>query len=205
MKTQAIFVEAGHGLGASGQKDPGAGGKLNGVYISERECAVRIASKVFEIIKNKPEFSKILVQDVAIKTEANIIKKMKYVNEVITKNKFDPKYCFGVAIHMNSSTSKKATGFEVWHQRNGLSQAFARSIVDSWNKYNVTPLRPKPVNSSKDGRYGKFYIDDTFARYVIVETGFVSNPEEVKIVIENLDRVAEAIAHGMLEHIRSLK
>lgn len=206
MKAQAIFIEAGHGKsnGLLGGKDTGAVGVMDGKRITEREFTVMIADAIFKIMKSKDELKNIIVQDVGIHTEASISKKMQYVNSVIAKNGLNPLLCFGVAIHMNSSTDHSANGFEVWYQKNGRSMHYADYIARSWKEYGLTQLRPRPINNSKDGRYGKFYIDDTRANYVIVETAFVSNSIEAKKISQNIPRVAEAIAHGILEYIRSL-
>lgn len=207
MKAQAVFIEAGHGKSNSifGGPDMGASGKVNGGNVYERNYSVNIAGKVLKILQQKEELKNVLVQGVGIVTSASISKKMKYVNTVMKENHLDPAFCFGLAIHMNSSVSNEAKGFEVWYQKNGNSLSLANAIAKSWDEYNITPLRPKPINSSATGRFGKFYIDDTQARYVIVETGFISNPSEAVIINEQVDRVAEAIAHGLLEYIRNLK
>jgi len=207
MVAQAIFVEAGHGKSNSifGGVDMGASGKVNVGTVYERNFAVNIAGKILKILQQKEELKSVLVQGVGIVTAASISKKMAFVNTVMKENHLAPERCFGVAIHMNSSTDKKAKGFEVWYQKNGISIPLANAIAKSWEEYGITPLRPRAVNSSAVGRYGRFYIDDTMARYVIVETGFISNPSEASLINESADRVAEAIAHGILEFIRKLK
>lgn len=202
MKPQAIFIEAGHGKGLLGMVDLGASGNLGAGRVYERDFAVRIATVVLSILQKKEELNGILLQGVGIQTSANIRKKMLYVNTVMKENHLQPLKCLGVAIHMNSSTDKKAHGFEVWYQKSGKSLMFANYVADSWAQYKITSLRPKPVNNSAVGRYGRFYIDDTQAQYIIVETGFISNEEEAGIINNCIDKVAECIAHGILEYVR---
>lgn len=201
MKTQAIFIEAGHGRGLI-SADLGASGQIGGGKVYERDFAVLIASEILKILKSKQELQGVIVQGVGIETSATVQRKMKYVNMVMAENHLDPVNCFGVAIHMNSG-APTAQGFEVWYQKSSKSFSFANDIAEAWHEYNLTPLRAKPLNSSANGRFGRFYIDDTQARYVIVETGFITNEGEAKTIKDNIPRVAEAIAHGILQHVRN--
>ncbi len=202
MKAQAIFVEAGHGKGTI-LPDLGASGRIGEGKVYERDFAVLIATEILRILKTKEEIKSLIIQGVGIETSANVRKKMQYVNTVMTENHLDPTNCFGVAIHMNSG-APTACGFETWYQKSSKSFAFANDIVQAWHEYALTPLRQKPLNNSANGRFGRFYIDDTQARYVIIETGFITNEAEAKTIKENIPRVAEAIAHGILQYIRTL-
>jgi N-acetylmuramoyl-L-alanine amidase len=200
---KAIFIESGHGKGLI-FRDVGAVGRHFGKVYHERDLVVTIGRKVIEILKSKTELKKVLIQGVGVETEANTSAKMKFVNSVMSENKFNPSECIGVSIHMNSYSSIVPTGFEVWAQRNGKSKPLAEKLALAWDKYKITPMRRPAVKNSKDSRFGKFYIDDTLCPFVIIETSFISNPSDVKAITGNYDRVAEAIAHGILNHIRSL-
>lgn len=201
---KAIFIEAGHGTKKriwplKPIKDCGAVG--NGYQ--ERDIAKELARRVISILKTKKELNA-LIQGVGIETDATIQAKMQYVNTVMNENHFSPSECVGLAIHMNAINSPIATGFEVWHQIRGQSRALAGFMVRAWDEYKITPLRPRSINNNKDGKYGRFYTDDTSCPYLIVETSFISNPKDVKAITFNYDRAAECIAHGLLEYIRSL-
>lgn len=202
---KAIFIEAGHGKQwPLGIKDVGAVGRFGGATYYERNIAVELARRVLVILKSKPELKDTLIQGVGVETEADIRAKMKFVNHVIQENKLPANQCLGIAIHMNAGGN--ATGFEAWHQiRQGNSVPLAEALARAWGTYKVTPLRPRAVNNSKNGKYGRFYIDDAICPYVIAETSFISNLSDVNAIINNYDRVAECMAHGILEYIRSLK
>lgn len=202
---KAIFIEVGHGLnGMFARKDVGAVGKFGGKVYQERDLAKEIGRRVLVILKSKKELNGTLIQGVGVETDATIQKKMHFVNSVIQENHYKPSECLGIAIHMNAATSPEARGFEVWHQKNGKSKPLAEFLVRAWDKYKITPLRPRAVNDNKNGRYGRFYTDDAYCPYVIIETSFISNLNDVNAIINNYDRVAECIAHGLLEYIRSL-
>lgn len=201
---KALFIEAGHGKSYLGLKDVGAVGKFGSSRYYERDMAKELARRVIDILKTKREIKDCLLQGVGVETDASIVKKMQYVNTVIKENKLPANQCLGIAIHMNAASSNKATGFEVWHQKNGKSKPLAEFLVRAWDKYKITPLRPRAVNNNKNGKYGRFYTDDALCPYVIVETSFISNLQDVDAIISDYDRAAEAIAHGLLEFIRSI-
>jgi len=203
---QALFLEAGHGRSIFSTKDSGAVGRYGEKVYLERDFAKDLAGRVLQILNGKEELKGVLIQGVGIETEASIVRKMAYVNTVIRENRFSPHKCLGVAIHMNAAMSPKARGFEAWHQKNNSkSVVLGREIVAAWEKYNLLPLRPKALVSSKFSRYGRFYIDDALCPYVIVEAGFISNFEDFYAIQKNAARAAEAIAHGVLNYVRNFK
>jgi N-acetylmuramoyl-L-alanine amidase len=204
MIPQAIFIEAGHGKSLLGMKDVGAVSRFGSARYFERNIAVELARRILDILNTKKELKGALIQGVGVETEANIVRKMAFVNSVIRENKFTAKKCLGLAIHMNASGSSSPRGFEVWYQKNGSSKPFAEFMTRAWTKYNLTPLRPRPINNNKNGRYGRFYTDDALCPYLIVETSFISNLADVVAITNNLDRAAECLAHGLMEYIRSL-
>lgn len=199
---KCILISAGHGKSAIGTKDPGAVG--NG--LTERQMVVIIARKVLDILKSKPELKNTLIQGVGVETEANLRGKIKYVNSVISENKLMPSEAMSISLHMNSSISKQPRGFELWYQKAPRPNkvAIAEFITRAWQKYAIVPLRPKPIICTNQHRYGRLYIDDYNCPGVLIETGFISNSEDVKAISQDYDRVAEAIAHGILEFVRSL-
>ncbi len=201
---QAIFIEAGHGKSLLGiKKDVGAVGKFGSNVYTERSIVLELARRIITILKAKPELKHCLIQGNGVETDATIRAKMKYVNTVIQENRFLPSKCLGVAIHMNASGSNQPGGFETWYQVNGKSKPLAEYMVRAWQEYKITPLRPRPLNNNKNGRYGRFYTDDALCPYVIIETSFISNLEDVKSIISNYDRAAECLAHGIMEFIRA--
>lgn len=203
MTIQAIFCEAGHGKSLIGTKDVGAVRNYGGSVYRERDMAKELARRVLAILKAKKELGEAIIQGVGVETDANIRAKMKYVNTVMAENKLTPSKCLGVAIHMNASISNQPRGFEVWHQRSGKAKAIGEYLIRAWQKYAICPLRPNTLISTDKHRYGKLYIDDTICPYVLVETGFISNYADVMAISGDYDRAAEAIAHGIMEYVRS--
>lgn len=201
----AIFIEAGHGKSAIGLPDPGAIGRIGERKYTERELNKQIAERIRTILIEKEELKGSIVQGVGILTDAAPYKKMTYVNTVLRENRLPPAKSLGVSIHLNSSVSNKPTGMEVWYQQKGLlAEKLGRQVVSAWDKYKILPLRPKPLLNTKDHwKYRRLYIDDALCPFVLVEVGFISNPQDLMTILKNLDRTAEAIAHGIMNFVRS--
>jgi N-acetylmuramoyl-L-alanine amidase len=195
------MIEGGHGRSIIGTKDPGAVG--NGQ--TERNMVVIIARKVLEILNSKKELKNVLVQGVGVETEANLNAKVKYVNSVIAENRFTPSEVFSVSLHMNSVFSKKPRGFEIWYCKGAKPNRITISeyLVRAWQKYAILPLRPKTMQPTSLHHRKALYIDNYRCPAVLVEIGFISNTEDVKAITQDYNRAAEAIAHGILEFVRS--
>lgn len=199
---KAILIEAGHGKSLLGRLDVGAVGNDR----TERALVVQIGRLVLDILKNKPELSGVLVQGIGIETEANLGKKIQFVNHVILENKLTSDEVVSLSIHMNSAGDSKANGFEVWYQKKPKKNTalLCESMVRSWQEYAITALRNSAINPSSWDRWGRLYIDDYLSTAVLVECGFISNKQDVDNVVGNLPRVAECLAHGLMEYIRSV-
>jgi N-acetylmuramoyl-L-alanine amidase len=196
---QAVFVEAGHGKSYLGPKDPGAVARFGLRVFKERAVVLEIARRVKLILTAK--LPGILVQGVGIESDATPLKKMQFVNTVIRENRFSPGNCVGLAIHLNSSISGKPRGFECWYQKKMIgAERLGNAVLTEWENYNILPLRARPLNNTKDhSLYHRLYIDDALCPYLLVEVGFISNFEDLDIILKNLDRVAECFAHSLLE------
>lgn len=203
---RAIFVESGHGSGLLGFPDCGAVGKVGGKVWKEREIVVELGRRVLAILKSKAELKGCLIQGVGIETAASTRKKMAFVNTVVSENHFRPLDCVGLALHMNScSKPNSATGFEVWAQKSNISIGLGVNLIAAWKEYGITPSRPDPLKNNRNGKYGRFYTDDTNVPYLIIEVSFINSLVDINAIVGNYDRVAECLAHGLLSYIRAKK
>lgn len=200
MQPQAIFIECGHGKNLLGMTDVGATHNLYGKVITEKQIALDIARLTLDILKSKTELKETIISGVGVSDAgASVQKKMKYVNDVIRQNNLNPQKCLGIAIHCNSNIW--ASGIEGYHQKTQYN-LFLPTILNVLNEYTKFGLRDKFVKSSKESRFGRLYIDDTQANYVLIELGFMGNEKELMYILDNKSRIAEAIAHGILEYIK---
>ncbi|PZN07655.1 MULTISPECIES: N-acetylmuramoyl-L-alanine amidase [Thermaerobacter] len=108
-----------------------------------------------------------------------------------------------VSIHCNAHTEPSARGFEVWHSVLPTSpgRILARYLVQWLDR--LTPLANRGARS-RAGRGGRDYyhvIRETRMPAVIVECGFLTNPDDARYLgsAAGQAQVAEAIARGILQ------
>jgi N-acetylmuramoyl-L-alanine amidase len=97
-------------------------------------------------------------------------------------------------------------GFEIWVQK-GVRKGkinLAGQLVEAWKKYNILPLRPTPIRSTANHHFRGLYNDNLTHNAPLIEVGFISNPSDVNLIVRNYKRTAEAIAHGLMNYIRTL-
>lgn len=104
-----------------------------------------------------------------------------------------------VSIHANSASVSNAKGTEVYYSpgsANGekLAKAIQDEVVKATNLYN------------RGIKTANFYVlRNTNASAALVETGFISNPTEEKLLKDNAfqEKMAQAIAKGVLRAINN--
>lgn len=204
MIPQAIFIEAGHGKNAFGLADCGAVGRLGEKVYKERDFNKDVAGRLVQRLLNNEGLKNTLLQGVGIETDASALKKMNYVNMVMRENRLTPLRCLGISIHMNSSVSSKPKGVEVWHQKKGLHpKKLAETIIGAWKNWVKIPLRPRPVNNTKDHwKFHRLYIDDAYCPFVLVEVGFISNFFDLSVIQRYPDEIAKILEQGVLEYLK---
>lgn len=102
-----------------------------------------------------------------------------------------------ISIHMNKFGQAKVKGAQVFYQVNHpLSKMLAQSIQDTFQKQ---------LSSKKLPRLGNYYIlNETTTTGVLVECGFMSNPEELLMLQDTSyqTKVAYAIYKGIVEYLK---
>ena len=109
-----------------------------------------------------------------------------------------------VSIHYNSAPASQAKGIEVFYSeskekkiRSAASKKLAQSIL--------TKLIQRTSAVSRGVKQGNFYvIRETSMPAVIVEGGFISNPEERTFLKDHeyIDKIARGIADGIDQYCR---
>ena len=100
-----------------------------------------------------------------------------------------------VSVHVNSSVTPEGNGLET-HYYTPQSYDFAQIV----HKEFVSAINSKDRGLFKS----KFYvINHTTCPSILVETGFISNPEERKELLTSTrkQKTAEAIAKGILKYL----
>jgi len=111
-----------------------------------------------------------------------------------------------VSIHVNSSTSARAQGFEVIHYPGSARGLYLARLIhdqlrDGWNGA-IMSRRGRPINDLELGRgFHLSMLSKTRPPAVIVEVGFISNTDEVVEIQNNCAAIADCIALGIYEYL----
>lgn len=172
---KTIIIDAGHG-----GSDVGA--TREGIY--EKDITLDIAKRL-ETILRKKGFNVLMVRtsDVYVSLQDRV--------DFSEKNGGD----LFVSVHVNSSVTPEGNGLET-HYYTPQSYDFAQVVHKEF---------ASAINSRDRGLFkSKFYvINHTTCPSILVETGFISNPEERKelMTTQRKQKTADAIAKGILKYL----
>ncbi len=179
MPLQAIFVDAGHGLGPTGGIDNGASG--NGT--TERDQVVKIAGDLLGFLRADPDFSRLQSIPIGVDVRLSLITKINQINAICRQNGWQRQDAFVISIHLNAGDSS-ARGVEAWYssqhpEDSSLALTFAQNVTDATG----FPLRKPAALPSNQNRWGRLGIlDDTLPRACLVECGFVTNEFDAALI-----------------------
>lgn len=199
-----LFIGAGHGKTKSKlipwkeNIDPGA---CRG-DLTERRINQLVARQVVALLKAKLPLNW-MVLEVGINTDATVDKKRIYVNDVLEHN--IPLHSLGVELHCNASKLTTAKGVGGYFQANRPkgSSTILQRLVEDITEY-FPQMKKAPQLADNHANDGGLYIRNIKTDYCLLEMGFISNLEDVKILTEQTPRYAEAIAHSLLQQIKLL-
>lgn len=183
---KVVVLDAGHG-----GDDPGKVGVNN---VLEKEINLKIATKIKEILEEKGymvimtrEEDKMLLDG---QRENKKKEDMKARVELINETK--PK--LAVSIHQNSYTDPDVSGAQVFYYADSSEGEYYASLVQE-------ALLEIDENNRRQAKANDTYylLKHTEVPTIIVECGFLSNPEEAKKLSEDeyQDTVSNAIVKGI--------
>ncbi len=224
MKIAAIMIEAGHGkkrripftdFGAA--IDPGAVMRRKFQYdiLTEREVNQKVAALLHnKLLKVRDELHGADIVQIGINTEGTVQGKTNYGNMFMEQNGKNPAECFSFSIHCNPDYGDAVSGVEGYYQTKrpynenmlkfilgGLKDQQGQFVWSGIRKYFKDKIFRKTM-PSKDSRFGRLYIDDYKCNAFLIELGFLGNKQDVVDMYENANRMAEAIANGIMEWFR---
>ena len=171
-----IFVNAGHAVNGT---DYGACG--NG--LREAEVNKKIAIKLCELLMNDNH-------------SVTYFQQTKSVNDVWQfENKSS--YDITISVHCNSFNSTSQGHEVLYYPTPSNGQKLAQAIQTELVK--TVGLRDRGVKPRKD----LCVLTYTKSIVVIVETAFISNPNEAKILKEKPELFAKAIAEGVKNYLKN--
>lgn len=169
-----ILINAGHG-----GRDTGA---VNGT-LYERDVNKKIAMKVSELLMS----------------EGHAVTYFQQLNSVNDVWRFENmcNYDLTVSIHCNSFSSTSCGHEVLYYPSPNAGQKLAQAIQTALVK--TVGLRDRGVKPRKD----LCVLRDTKSIAVIVETAFISNPNEAKLLREKPDLFAKAIVEGVKNYLKN--
>ncbi|KAJ51030.1 N-acetylmuramoyl-L-alanine amidase [Clostridium tetanomorphum] len=181
--------------------DPGHGGYDSGAVgstgVMEKNITLAIALKTGKILKEKGiEIVYTRTSD-SVSWPANVAQDLQKRCYIANNANVD----YFVSIHTNSASASSANGAETYYYtyESGAGKSLAQSIQQSI--INATGLTNRGIKTAN------FYVlKNTIAPAVLVETGFISNVNEEKLLNSNSfqDKMAQAIANGIMNFINKL-
>jgi len=221
----AILIDPGHG-----GKDPGAIGEQSvagkKLRIVEKEVTLAISLKLYAALKAKYPDKQILITREG-DSYPTLEDRVDMANSVDLASNEAIVY---VSIHANSSFNKNAKGFEVWYLNPEYRRTLVDSKKPGGPKQEIAPILnamleeefttesiilarsiltglQSEIGSDSQNRGVRadewFVVRNARMPSVLIEAGFVTNPEEGKLLARDdyLARVADGVYNGIVDFV----
>lgn len=192
-KKYKVVIDSGHG-----GIDPGKVG-VNGAYEKDINLAIalylkkELEDKDCEVIMTRETDTGLYNENDSSKKAADLKRRVELMNngnpDVI------------VSIHQNSFTQESSKGAQVFYQTTStegkkFAEIMQKQLADSLDKSNKRVAKP---NSDY------YILKNSKSVAIIVECGFLSNPQEAQMLVSSdyQKKIAEAVAAGVLDYLKT--
>jgi N-acetylmuramoyl-L-alanine amidase len=221
----AILIDPGHG-----GKDPGAigehviGGKK--LRVVEKEITLAVSKKLYAALKAKYPDKRILVTR-DDDSYPSLEDRVEMANSVELASNEAIIY---VSIHANSSFNKNAKGFEIWYLNPEYRRTLVDTKAPGSPSQEIAPILnamleeefttesiilARDVMTGLQAQVGAqspnrgiraeewFVVRNARMPSILIETGFVTNPEEGQLLTQDdyLSRVADGVYNGLIDFV----
>ena len=200
--SKLIVIDPGHNFGG----DDGAYGYHNGVTYSERDLNMQVALKLktkleaygYQVVMTRNESDREYLS-----VSESLAKRVNLANSLNAD--------FFVSLHHNSASSSSAYGVETYYSDRAQDSSFGGSYSSS--KVSTSKNMASKINNAivnKTGQYNRgakeaslYVCRNTTMPSVLIELGFVSNPDEAAKCASwsQQDAAASAIAEAIANSI----
>ena len=189
-----VIIDAGHG-----GEDPGAIGN-NGVY--EKDLNLSIAVMIGEILSdNGFAVTYTRLEDKLLYTAEENIKGIRKISDLKNRCKIAAEYPNSIflSIHMNSYGNSKYSGLQAYYSQNNDGAKLLAESIQSTVKEEVQNENNRSIKSGKD----IYILEHTKNVSVLIECGFLTNPEECQKLSEKeyQKRLSLAIVCGIIRYM----
>ncbi len=187
-----IIIDAGHG-----GEDCGAIG-INGVY--EKDLNLEIAFTLGEMLQdNGYAVVYTRTEDKLLYKDEENIKGIRKISDLKNRCAIANRYpdAIFISIHMNSFGNSKYSGAQIYYKEDDSSRILANTI-QSKIKSELQPENNRQIKAGKD----LYVLENTETTSVLVECGFLTNPEECAKLSkkEYQKQLSFAILYGIIEY-----
>ncbi len=191
-----IIIDAGHG-----GEDGGTIGK-NGMTEKELNLEIAfllrdmLASRGYDVLLTRSE-------DILLYDRTVDFKGRKKALDLAARVKIaeERKNCIFISIHMNAFPDEKYSGLQVYYSTNDEHSALLADEVQTLVK---NALQPNNNRKTKPAGENIFLLDRITSPAILIECGFMSNPEECKMLCDEEYRKKLAfIISGAIEKYMS--
>ncbi len=190
-KKTCIVVDAGHG-----GRDAGKVGVNDAL---EKDINLSLALKLKAALEEE-EIEVVLTRnsDMGLYSEDSTNKKAEDMQNRC-KIIADANPVFTVSLHQNSYTSPEVRGAQVFYYGHSKEGKELADIIQSSLIANVSPENTRTAKANES----YYLLKKTPTPTVIVECGFLSNPEEADLLLteDYQDKLIEAIRLGIMEYL----
>ncbi|ADH61575.1 N-acetylmuramoyl-L-alanine amidase CwlD [Thermoanaerobacter mathranii subsp. mathranii str. A3] len=186
---KVIVIDAGHG-----GHDPGKPGEYGK---DEDELNLEIAQKLRELIEESGGIVVMTREDDTL-LDSSLSKDLK--NRVVKANEVAADVL--ISIHLNSFSQSKYKGAQVFYQNNSEKGKLLAELIQQELRNTLDPNNDRMAKSSNS----YYLLRNAKMPAVIVECGFMTNPEEEKLLNdENYQhKIAWAIYKGLIHYFQKV-
>jgi N-acetylmuramoyl-L-alanine amidase len=191
-----IILDAGHG-----GEDVGATG-VNGVFEKDLNLSLTfilgemLTDKGFAVVYTRSE-------DKLLYKENENIKGIRKISDLKNRCKVAKNYprALFVSIHMNTFGDSKYSGLQVYYSSNNSESEILAGAIQSSVKKELQPENNRNIKVGKD----IYILENVDNPAVLIECGFLSNPEEAKKLSEKEYQkiLSFSIICGIIEYMNT--
>lgn len=194
---RVIIIDAGHG-----GEDPGAIG-ADGVYEKDLNLAIAFAlgeelkAKGYTVVYTRTE-------DKMLYLPEENIKGIRKLSDLKNRCKITAEYdnCIVVSIHMNSYSSSKYSGTQVYYANENEQSRILATRIQGAVKDRMQPSNSRQIKNGKS----LYLLENANGTPVLIECGFLSNDAECQKLSqkEYQKQLSFAISCGIIEYINEI-
>ena len=181
-----IYIDQGHN-----PNNPNAGAEGNG--LREQDIVYEIGVRLAALFNANPEFEARLSRPTP-QTQIGTSNSSSLRLRVADANSWGADYF--LSLHTNASGSPSATGIEAFaFSEPSVAFSLGTDILESLSQ--TTGLR----NRGMKVRNGLYVLRKTAMPAVLIELGFITNPNDARLMVENPELFARGIYRGVLDYL----